>query len=70
MEDKSNKDHRVIPPEDADRTKEEETLDEALYDTFPASDPAPTTPRREDPAGVPTPEEIDRARKADQSRRD
>ena len=64
MQDKLDNDKRVIAPEDEEHPKEEQSLDETLYDSFPASDPA-TSPQKSDPAGVPTPEEIDRARKAD-----
>jgi hypothetical protein len=69
MQDKLDNDKRVIAPEDEEQPKEEECLDEALYDTFPASDPA-TSPQKSEPAGVPTPEEIDRAQKSDKSKRD
>jgi hypothetical protein len=70
MHEKLESDKRVVPPKGAKQTEEQQCVDEALYDTFPASDPAQTTPQRSDPAGVPTPEEIDRAREADQSTSD
>lgn len=67
MQDKQDEfedDKRVTPPADEDCPKEEQDLDEGLYDTFPASDPV-TAPQKSEPAGMPTPEEIDRAQKTD-----
>ena len=69
MQDKFEQDKRVKAPEGKDRPKEEQDLDESLYDTFPASDPA-TGPQKSEPAGVPTAEEIDRVEKADKIRKD
>jgi hypothetical protein len=64
MPDKFDDDKRVNPPEGEEQDEEDEGLDEALYDTFPASDPVsvvqkgePTAPAR----GV----LIDRKEKAD-----
>jgi hypothetical protein len=49
MADKFGDDKRVKPLEEKEQSKEEQDLDEALYDTFPASDPLPVTPKA-DPA--------------------
>jgi len=69
MQDKLDPDKRVQAPDGEECPKEEQDLDENLYDTFPASDPA-TGPQKSEPAGVPTPEEIDRAQKSDQDNKD
>jgi hypothetical protein len=68
-QDKFEQDKRVQAPEGEECPKEEQDLDENLYDTFPASDPA-TGPQKADPAGVPTQEEIDRAQQADKIKKD
>jgi hypothetical protein len=68
MQDKLEQDKRVKAPEDEDCPKEEQDLDENLYDTFPASDPA-TGPQKSDPAGPPTAEEIDRAKQSEKVRK-
>lgn len=59
---------RVTPPAEAEQTKEEQDLDEALYDTFPASDPLPVTPQAE-PALSARGEESDRKREAYEAKR-
>ena len=61
-------DMRVKPPRGEKRSKEDETLDEALYDTFPASDPVSLIQKGE-PTAPPRGEEIDRKAAADQSKR-
>ena len=54
MTDKFDDDKRVKQPEGEKSSKREQDLDEALYDSFPASDPVsiiqpgePTSPKRE-----------------------
>jgi hypothetical protein len=68
MQENPGDEKRVKPPADAEESKEDQCLDEALYDTFPASDPVsvvqkgePTAPRRD--------EESDRNREADEVKR-
>jgi hypothetical protein len=58
MSGKTDQDRRVIPPSGRNEPKQERDLDEALYDSFPASDPVsatqkgePTSPPRETDAG-------------------
>jgi hypothetical protein len=69
MKDKLAEDERVKPPAGVEQSREDRELDEALYDTFPASDPlsqiqqvAPTSP----PRG----EEIRRKEIADKGKRE
>jgi hypothetical protein len=68
MPDKSRDDERVKPPKDEEQPQEEQDLDEALYDTFPASDPLPVTPTAE-PKVPPRGAENDRDAPADKSKR-
>ena len=68
MQDKLDNDKRVIAPEDEEQPKEEECLDEALYDTFPASDPA-TSPQKTSPPAYRRQRKLI-AREMDKSKRD
>ena len=47
--DKSRDDDRLKPPGEGKPPKQERDLDEALDDTFPASDPLPVTPKADPP---------------------
>ncbi len=69
MQDKNDDDKRVIPPQDEEQDKEDECLDEALYDSFPASDPVSVVQKGE-PTAPPRGEEIDRKEKADKINKD
>jgi hypothetical protein len=64
MPDKIDDDKRVNPPEGEEQTEEDECLDEALYDTFPASDPVSVVQKGE-PTAPARGEMIDRKQKAD-----
>lgn len=68
MQDNSTDEKRVKPPRNEPRTKEEQDLDEALYDTFPASDPVSVIQKGE-PTTPPRYEESDRKEKADEVKR-
>jgi hypothetical protein len=68
MQGNSDESKRVKPPANEEQTKEEQDLDEALYDTFPASDPVSVTQKGE-PTAPPRGEESDRKRKADEVKR-
>lgn len=68
MQENSRDDKRVKPPADAEETKEEQDLDEALYDTFPASDPVSVI-QKDEPTAPARGEESDRKRKADEVKR-
>jgi hypothetical protein len=67
MQENSDSRKRVKPPADEEQTKEEQDLDEALYDTFPASDPLPAS--REETPPPPSDKESDRKRKVDEVKR-
>ena len=68
MTSKFRDDTRVKPPRGETRSEVDEILDEALYDTFPASDPVSLIQKVE-PTAPPRGEEIDRKPAADQSKR-
>jgi hypothetical protein len=69
MQDKLDQDKRVKAPEDQDHPKEEQDLDEALYDSFPASDPVSVVQKGE-PTSPARGEEVDRKQKADKMKKD
>ncbi len=69
MQDKLDPDERVKPPADEEQTKEEQDLDEALYDSFPASDPVSVVQKGE-PTAPPRGENVDRKEKADKMKKD
>jgi hypothetical protein len=69
MQDKLDNDKRVKAPEGEEQTPEDEELDEALMDSFPASDP-PAATQKGEPTSPPRGEEIDRKREADKSKKD
>ena len=64
MPDKFEDDKRVNPPENEEQSDEDEDLDEALYDSFPASDPVSVVQKGE-PTAPARGELIDRKEKAD-----
>lgn len=66
MKDKPQSGPAAKPP--PGEMTEDESLDEALEETFPASDPISGTTNT--PAGVPSAEELDRARRKNESKRD
>jgi hypothetical protein len=68
MQENSGDERRVKVPKDAEESKEEQDLDEALYDTFPASDPVSVVQKGE-PTAPARGEESDRKRKADEVKR-
>ena len=68
MQDKLKPEERVKAPEGEEQTPQEQELDEALYDTFPASDPVSVVQKGE-PTSPPRGEEIDRKEKVDQIKR-
>jgi hypothetical protein len=67
MQENSDDRKRVRLPADEEQTKEEQDFDEALYDTFPASDPLPAS--REEPPTAASDNESDRKRKVDEVKR-
>ena len=69
MQDKFDSDERVKPPAEEEQTKEEQDLDEALYDSFPASDPVSVVQKGE-PTAPPRGESVDRKEKADKIKKD
>ena len=68
MQENSGDEKRVKAPKDAEESKEEQHLDEALYDTFPASDPVSVTQKGE-PTAPKRGKESDRNRTADEVKR-
>jgi hypothetical protein len=66
MRDKLDSDKRVKAPEDEEQTKEDQELDEALYDSFPASDPV-SIEQKGEPTSPPRGQEIDRKEQADKT---
>jgi hypothetical protein len=69
MKDKSAEDERVKAPGGQQQSKEDHELDEALYDTFPASDPVSGIQQVE-PTSPPRGEEIHRKENADKGKRE
>lgn len=69
MKDKLAGDERVKAPEGEAQSREDHELDEALYDTFPASDPISGLQRVE-PTSPPRGEEIRRKENADKGKRE
>ena len=69
MQDKLDHDKRVKASEDQDHPKEEQDLDEALYDSFPASDPVSVVQKGE-PTSPVRGEDVDRKQKADKMKKD
>jgi hypothetical protein len=68
MSDKSSEEKRVKPPEGKTQPKEEQDLDEALYDSFPASDPV-SMPGKGEPTAPARDGDVDRKPEEDKSRR-
>lgn len=69
MKDKLPGDDRVKPPAGVEQSREDHELDEALYDTFPASDPISGLQQVE-PTSPPRGEEIRRKENADKGTRE